>query len=206
MSKTTLYKLTDQRHRTYGDCLWGEGVTVTTDGLGGLCGSGYTHWYLSPELAVLLNPIHGDYRNPVLWEGEGEIVKRDHMLKVGCTEATTLKIIPQPTVTENQRILFAILCAKGVIHARHNGFLDWADNWLSGADRTHKTALDLINDGKVQQEICLIVLKAASSLRPDYAAQWVAEAAWESSRVSMNINDFPLDLVAIAKLALGFYL
>jgi len=128
-----LYKLTRPDGTAYGGAQWGEGVTIETSGEGELCGPGYTYWYTHPLLAVILNPIHAAYTDPVLWEGEGEVVKSDG-LKVGCKRATTIRRIPLPQVTTEQRIRFAILCALEV--CRKPEFVAWAKAWLSGADRS----------------------------------------------------------------------
>ena len=135
---TILYKLTERNFQTRGGCQWGEGVTVETSGEGPLCGSGWTHWYLSPELAVLLNPIHANIKDPVLWEGEGEIGLRDAQLKVGTTRGTTLRQIPLPACSIEQRVEFAIRCALAVY--AEPKFREWAEAWLSGADRTAAAA------------------------------------------------------------------
>src|SRR5882757_8420757 len=133
-----LYKLTNQDMTTRGPTLWGEGVTHEAPGLGPLCSSGWLHAYLSPELAVFLNPIHADIANPILWEAEGEIGARDGQLKVGCAKLTTLRQLPLPQVTTEQRVKFAILCAKAVCtDAAWNA---WADAWLDGSDRSQAAA------------------------------------------------------------------
>jgi len=132
-----LYKLTRQDGTAYGGTQWSEGVTIKTSGRGRLCGPGYTHWYTHPLLAVLLNPIHAYYTDPVLWEGEGEAVKSDG-LQVGCKKATTIRRIPLPKVTTEQRVKFAILCALQVY--REPGYVAWAESWLSGADRSLESA------------------------------------------------------------------
>ena len=86
-----LYKLTRQDFTTYNETLWGENVTHEAMGEGiQLCTEDVIHAYLSPELAVLLNPIHADYDNPVLWEAEGEIVVNKDNTKVGCKEVLLL--------------------------------------------------------------------------------------------------------------------
>jgi hypothetical protein len=167
---TTLYKLTDKLDQTYGGCQWGEGVTVETDGQGDLCGHGFTHWCTHPLLAVLLNPMHGIYSLATahLWEGEGEIAKTDRGLKVGCARATTLRRVPLPVVTVEQRIRFAILFVKRVYH--EPSWTRWADNWLSGADRS-KEAADLAKE----------VVDLAADLSASTAA---SAAAWAASKAA----------------------
>lgn len=135
---TKLYKLTTPDNKTRpgkdNECRWGENVTHSGTGKGDLCGPGYIHAYTDPLLAVLLNPLHGDYPNPNLWECEGEIAKHDGQLKVGCVTLTTVRQIELPKITTEQRAKFAILCAKQV--CTDPAWNNWADKWLSGADRT----------------------------------------------------------------------
>ena len=139
---TKVYKLTTQdwytRKGESNQCLWGPGVTHSGTGKGDLCGPGYIHAYLSPLLAVLLSPIHANIRNPVLWECETEIVKSDNGLKVGGISLTTIGTVSLPSVTKDQRIAFAIYCAKSV--CKDQTFNRWADDWLSGKDRSASAA------------------------------------------------------------------
>ena len=79
-----LCKLTDSKDKTRNNTQWGENITHTTNGKGDLCTNGWIHYYDSPLLAVLLNPIHGNFSNPHLWKIKvGKKVKKDHGLKFG---------------------------------------------------------------------------------------------------------------------------
>lgn len=133
------YKLTDENYQTYGGCQWGENVTHETSGEGNLCGSGWIHVYDSPELAVLLNPIHAGFDNPVLWKvrvsGKS---KTDYGLKSGYTKVTTLQREDIPVVTTEQRVTFAIRCALAVSKDRQ--FRKWANAWLKGKERSYDAA------------------------------------------------------------------
>ena len=131
-----LYKLTDSRGQTRGNTQWGEGIAHVAQGDAGqdLCSDGWIHAYESPLLAVLLNLIHANFADPQLWKAEGEIGKRDGQLKVGCRRLKTLNRIDLPQVTTNQRVAFGILCAKEV--CRDTSWNRWADDWLSGKDRS----------------------------------------------------------------------
>ena len=133
-----LYKLTDADGKTYGDTAWGVAVEHTAPGTGALCTDGWIHCYTDPLLAVLLNPIHGHFVSPRLWEAEGDVGKTDHGLKVGCTRLRTVRELPVPVVTTEQRIRFGILCAKAVYH--ETAWSEWATGWLSGADRSRSAA------------------------------------------------------------------
>ena len=147
MSK--LYKLTDEKGQTRGGTQWGPGVSHSGTGCGGLCSPGWIHAYEHPLLAVLLNPIHGDFKTPRLWEAEGEIALRDGQLKCGCVTLTTIRELPLPHVTTEMRVRFAILCAQRVCRdAAWNG---WANGWLlnsagsrsAEAAEAEKTVFDL---------------------------------------------------------------
>ena len=134
-----VYKLTDQNMRTYGDCQWEVGKWKKTSGKGRLCSDGWLHCYSDPLIAVLLNPINANF-NPFrlfIAEAEGR-GSYDSGLKSGYKAMRLIKEIEAPSVTERQRIAFAILCAKQVYKdARWEA---WADKWLSGKDRTANAA------------------------------------------------------------------
>src|SRR3989304_5266600 len=99
-----LYKLTNQNGKTFGGTQWGVGVMHSTSGKGPMCSKGWIYAYTGPLLAVLLDPIHGDFGpTALLWESEGEVGITDHGLKVGCTMLTTLRRIPLVVVSMEQR-------------------------------------------------------------------------------------------------------
>ena len=106
-----LFKLTDENGKTRGDTQWGDGVThVATETGNQLCSRDVIHAYTDPLLAMMMNPIHANVQNPLLWEAEGEVVADDGT-KVGCKALTTVCRIPVPGVTLEQRVRFGILCA-----------------------------------------------------------------------------------------------
>jgi len=134
-----LYKITDQNNKTragkINETVWGPNVTHTASGSGTeLCTDGVIHAYLDPRLAVILNPIHAVIVYPKLWEAEGEIVVRDGQLLVGVKSLTTIKEIPLPVITDEQKVKFAILCALEVY--QEETFVSWANKWLSGEDHS----------------------------------------------------------------------
>jgi hypothetical protein len=136
-----MFKLTDKNGCTHGDTQWGRGVTHTATGdeSQDLCTDAWIHAYESPYLAVLLNPIHGNFASPRLWTCSGMIGKRDGQLKVGCRELTTIEEIPLPIITTEQRVTFAIRCAMAVYH--EPSFLAWAQQWFSG-EKSLRAAAD----------------------------------------------------------------
>ncbi len=132
-----LYKLTDENDQTRNNTQWGPGVTHTASGRGKLCASAWIHAYRDPILAVLMNLIHANFKVPHLWEAEGEVGIDDGM-RVGCTSLTTLRQIPVPEISTGQRIRFGILVAQCVYHDPK--WNTWADDWLSGKDRSTEAA------------------------------------------------------------------
>ena len=181
---TILYKLTDEHDRTHGGCQWGEGVEHVTDGHGNLCGPGFTHWYTDPLLAVLLNPIHANFQNPHLWEGEGDVAKTARGLKVGCTRGKTLKRLPLPEISLTQRVVFGILCAKTVY--TDTAWNKWANDWLSGVDRTRAAA----------------TAAADAAYAADAAAYAASHAASHAASYAASHSVY-LDLIAVAHQALA---
>ncbi len=134
-----LCKLTDEKGRTFNKTQWGENVTHTANGLGELCGIGWIHFYDDPVLAVLLNPIHANFNNPILWKIKVYgVIKEDKGLRFGATKVKTIKKIALPIISVEQRVRFAILCSIEVY--KEKSFLIWAENWLSGKNRTAQAA------------------------------------------------------------------
>jgi hypothetical protein len=138
----TCYKLTDKdgytRRGETNETLWGEGVTHTATGTGGLCTNGVIHAYASPELALLMNPIHANIRDPLVWECEGTDLVEDDGTKQGYRTLTTNKRVQVVIPTTEQRITFGILCAKQV--CTDEAWIEWANKWLDGSDRTADAA------------------------------------------------------------------
>ena len=187
---TKLYKITNSEDQTRNMCQWGEGVTVKTSGIGGMCGKGFTHWYTDPRLAVIFNPIHGNFNLETahLWEGEGEIIETDG-LKVGCIEATTIRRIDFPVITLEQKIKFAILCALEVY--KEEKFIRWAHNWLDNVDRTEATAWLVAKEGWTARAAAEVAARAAGVAAE--AAAWAAEAAagavWATVKVAETAEE-----------------
>ena len=186
-----LYKLTDENHETHNNTKWGEGVEHTADGKGPLCSKHWVHAYEDARIASLLNPIHCNFKNPVLWEAEGEVGEKDNCLKLGCTRLKTIKIIPLPEITTEQRVLFAIYCAKQVCDNKE--WNEWADNWVSGEDRSEESAWDVEEAAAAlawaaaawaaEESAAAEAAKAAAK-----AAAWAAAAAREAAAADANFN------------------
>ena len=109
------YKLMDAQMRTFNrTCQWALGVTKTVTGRGDMCGPGWLHSYRDPLLAVLLDPIHGNYGSDArLFKVEcGGRVKQDRGLKFGNAKQTLVEEVVLPRVTIWQRVQFAKNCAE----------------------------------------------------------------------------------------------
>jgi hypothetical protein len=188
-----LYKLTTADLKTRkgesNETTWGEGVTHSGDTtFSKLCSPGFIHAYTHPLLAVLLNPIHADIPDPVLWECEGEVSLTDHGCKVGCRRLTTVRRIPLPPVSLEQRVRFAILCGKAVCSDPQ--WLRWADGWLDGRDRTEASAWQA----------------AAWTGAVAAAAAWAAGAAWTgaaAAAAAAAAAEADLDLITLAQEAVS---
>lgn len=130
-----LYKLTDAKGQTLGETQWGPNVTHKADMRYEpmLCTGSVIHAYRMPWLAVLMNPVHACFLDPILWEAEGDVVADDGT-KVGCRTLTTLGKIPLPRVPTEERVEIAIRCAMSVYKNRQ--FTEWASNWLEEIDKT----------------------------------------------------------------------
>lgn len=131
------YKLTRANNQTLHYTKWGENVTHSATGTGkGLCSTSWIHFYTDPILAVLMNRLHADFISPNLWECETSGEHLFEPLKAGCKTLTTIRQIPLPNITRNQKIAFCLLCAKVV--CRYSEWHEWANNWLNNVDRTTK--------------------------------------------------------------------
>ena len=205
----TLYKLTRQNNTTSGDTTleWGAGVSHTATGPGTLlCSRDVIHAYTHPLLAVLLSPRYSDYENPKLWRCEGEVVADDHGLIVGVKTLTTIEKMPLPILTIEQRVKFAILCAKHI--CKREGCNTWADKWLSGEDRSPASARKL--DPPWGCVCCFWTAQAAanaggsclSGLIVASVAREVAAMAERAARWAIVTKMLPLNLIDLAEQAI----
>ncbi len=170
------YKLTDENLRTYGGCQWGEGVTHTASGEGELCGPGWIHVYDSPELAVLLNPMHANFKNPVLWKVRvSGLAKHDRGLISGYTKVTSLRRMELTTVSREQRVKFAILCAPLVYKDKQ--FKSWATAWISGKERSARSAAAAVAPRAAAADASGYDARAAAADAAAYAARAAASYA-----------------------------
>ena len=175
---TTLYKLTRKDRSTHNGFIWPVGEWQTFPGTGGPCSPGWSHWYLSPQLALLLNPIHADFpeHDLLLWRGEGHIGLRDHGLKVMCAKARIIEAMTFPQPSTEQRVKFALACALAVY--AEPTFVRWANQWLAGIDRTARAAWAAKAAGAAEARAAQAAWAAAAARGAARAAARGAWAAW----------------------------
>jgi hypothetical protein len=203
------YKLTDQNHKTRDNTQWGHGVTHTVLGNNtSLCSSSWLHFYTNPLIAVLVNPIHADIRNPVLWEAESSGEELHEKLKSGSKTLTTTRIIELPIITTTQKVAFSILCTKQLTNS--SVWVKWADGWLSGLDRSRKAALDnTYFYGSVDatyNAANAAVAAADAATYAAFAAAYAANVATNAANAAdyANANSLSVDFVELANQAMKY--
>ena len=168
------YKLTNQNMQTYNEFQWelGKKYVIENDE-DALCGEGFFHFYCHPLLAILHNSIHAQLPNPRLFKAKvSGKNKTDGQLKEGWKKATLIEEIPIPEITIKQKIRYGILCALEVYN--ENSFVEWANNWLSGKDRSRAAA-------RASADAAVVVHVAA---RAADAAAYAADAAAYAARAA----------------------
>ena len=179
-----VYKLTNQDMQTHGGFQWALGEITNA------CSDEVFHVYPSPELAVLLNPIHSDFQNPRLFEAEGggEVVADDG-LKLGVKRMTLLTELPLPEVTTLQRVKFAALCEKEVRHLRDPipTYDDWADKFLKtgvlDAEAAERAEWAAMAAAAVAEMAAAAVAEMAAAAVAE-AAEWAAVAEMAAAAVA----------------------
>ena len=116
-----LYKLMNNDRTTSGNQKWEIDVTVEKEQVSNpmLCSPDVLHAYRNINLAYMLNPIHGNFKDPILAECYGKICVEDWG-KVGCFSLTPVRWLVAPEWVGSNRDLrvqvnFAVLCAEAVL-------------------------------------------------------------------------------------------
>jgi hypothetical protein len=218
MEPKQVFKLTNQALQTHNNFQWTVGEWCEAPGTGELCTNGWLHWYHSAELALLLNPIHANIKNPRLFVAEASGAMRDDLgLKGGSTKLRITQEIQYVAPTTEQRVKFAILCASAV--CRDTAFLEWANGWLNGSDRSSGAAWAAAAAARA----AYYAAAADAAAADDAAAAAAADDAAAAAAAASNAADaaaraayyaaaraayyaakagIKLDLAAIAKLAM----
>ena len=172
---TTCYKLTYDDYTTRNNTSWGEGITheLPEKEKYTLCSGDVIHGYSSAELAVLMDVIYGGYLpEGILWECIGEKVVADGTI-IGCRVLTTLRQITVPSCTLSQRRAFGILCAQHVY--KDPAWNAWANEWLSGKDRSEKSAAYAANCAV--NAAYTAALERENADPNDYTADYIVDSA-----------------------------
>ena len=134
-----VYKLFKPDMTTYEGYEWKVGRRETILSRGKcLCSRDVFHGYRSPELAVLLNPIHANYNPAVLFVCEVPKIVVDDGTKIGFKSCVPLNRVSMPEVTTIISVTFGILSVLAV--SKDKNFKKWAHNWLSGKNRSSGAA------------------------------------------------------------------
>jgi len=227
-----LYKLTDKDGCTRNGTQWGPGVQneARDPGKGPLCGPGWIHAYEHPLLAVLHDPIHGEFltrqdvrlcpihgeflarQDARLWECETDDQEplRDGQMKIGVRSLTTIREIPIPRITLEQRARYAIPCAK-LVYSEPK-WVAWVDSWLDGSDRTSAAAwaAEAWASAREARTWATAAMAAATAVEEarmvEGAARGTARVAktWAAARAAEVANECSpeVDLISIAEEAM----
>ena len=173
--------------------------------------SGWLHFYNNPLVGLFLNPVHANIKNPRLFraEVEGNFID-DNGLKCGYSRAKLVEELPVPQISLVQRVRFAILCAKKVYKEKE--WNKWANNWLSGKDRTEKSAAIEIYTIQIAMESTAesaeeSAFYAAKSAESAAIVVYIAQSAMESATsaafaVRIATENKKIDLIKIARKAM----
>lgn len=172
-----VYKLTDQNDETQKGTKWGPGISHAVDGQLVLCENGI-HAYTDPLLAVLHNPIHGQFNLETahLWRCEASDEHISDGLKILHRSLTTIERVEIPSVSTTQAVAYGILCA---LEAHHDpNFAVWAQNWLSGFNRTESAAMVIEAVAwEAEEAAAFSAARAAARVAEFSAARAAARAA-----------------------------
>jgi len=207
----TAYKITDAdsytRQGQPGETLWRpqEWHRATGPLDGPLCSNSWIHVYADPLLAVLHNPIHGNYQPDTmrLWVCEvGGPYKHDDLMKSGVRRCRVVEEMPMPNVTIINRVAYGILCAMSCYRAPE--FTVWAEAWLSGS-RTQAAARAAVARAAAARAAEARAAEAAAWAEARAAAAWsaawsAAAAVWSAEAAARAAGD--IDLISCAECAM----
>ena len=196
-----LYKLTRADGTTGGGdypvMQWGKGVTNTVVRRENprLCTGDVVHAYIDPLQAAFFDCIHGGYGpDALLWTCDDSEVVVSDSTKSGVFELTTRGQIPLPQLSTEQRVGVAIR-----VVLRHCEVSDdwrtWAENWLSGADRSGKSAWAAAWAESAAASAERAAKWAAEAEGAERAATWAAEAARSAAAWAVDGRD--ADIIAL---------
>jgi len=197
-----VYKITDKNNCTRrGKTLWGENVTLKVEGKGEICPLGVIRCYRDPYLALFMSPIYDKYNAIKLWEAETPKIIYDDGTISDVRELTTIKEIPLPELTIDQRVMIAVKCA-GLVFI-NTKFDTWALRWELGKDRSAASAWDAAIDAKATNSITWRAAGAAA-LMVNFIEHMAADSAiWNTTRVFARVEALAAEAVILIAIATG---
>ena len=183
-----LYKLTDQGGYTREETHWDIGILhgkVDKQANPRLCSSDVVHAYRDPDVALLLNPIHANISNPLIWEVKGVICVEDWG-KVGCYDLRVVRkyAIPQWYMHLPTRlrviVAFAKLCSSASAA--------YADAYAAAADAAKAAAEAAAHAAAAAAKAAAEAAYAAADAASDaaYAAADAASDAADAAAYTYN--------------------
>jgi hypothetical protein len=191
----TLYKLTDENLTTQNNTRWVINEWKETNGAKQeLCNNSWLHAYEDIYVAAFMYPAHVNYSNPRFFKAEGDGKFLSDGTKCGVTKLRILEEIPLPTITTEQRVKIGILCALEVCHEA--SFVTWANNWLSGKDRSKETsnAAYYYIDAAANADYAALAAARAARAAVDAAANAAYYAARAAAR-ALQSKSFDLSAI-----------
>lgn len=190
-------KWVSQDMTTKNDTKWQEGVpNELPEGHDlMLCYPGLYHYYEHPLLAVMFKDHHVPTNYTKLYEIKVEGTVVEGWDKSGATKLTLIKELEIPEVTLINKVAFGILCALEV--CEDPTFIDWANNWLSGKERSKEytsSSADEIN------WCAYAAVHAAYSVVYGYAC--IEDAVYQIAYHAANDHFKKVNLSSLAKKAM----
>jgi hypothetical protein len=146
-----------------------------------------------------------EFYKPVLWECRVRRVVDNNGGEAGVGQCTTIRPVPLPRITINQRVRFAIYCALEVY--RNKKFRNWAEQWLSVKDRSYKTP----DEVECENTAAWGAVRAASwvteiekttwAVKRSYATRWAIERAILAT-TCYEVRAAKLNILALIKKAI----
>jgi len=118
-------------------------------------------------------------------------------MKLGFTTGIVGKVIPLPRITLEQKRRYAIGSACSVY--KEKSFCKWADDWISGKDRSREAVRGTSGVGRKAAEAALAARAVA---RAAARVAWAARAVARAARAAAWAARDTLDLIRIAEWAM----
>jgi len=204
------YKLLSKEMTSYKDTKWEIGIPIKIEKTGNtMCSDEVLHCYNHPLLAVFLNPIHVNIKEPKLFEIEVDKIVNDDGLKFASKSQTLINEIPLPEISSEQRIEIGIKIAKIVF--KDEKWNEWADKWLSGEDRSITAADTAANaaalyvnaatnatDVYANASAYAAAANAAAAAARSYAV-YADSAVYAYASANVDTNEFNKQLIDIVE-------